>query len=138
MYAFISLVSGILFGLGLLLSGMANPAVVQGFLDIFGAWNPALMWVMVGALLVSFIAVTLVKKRGRTLLNEPHHLPTNTPINRRLVIGGLTFGAGWGLVGICPAPALVLVGQGIPEGLIFGAAMVAGMLLARLLPANKC
>lgn len=129
MYALISLIAGVIFGAGLLLSGMANPAVVQGFLDPFGQWNPALLWVMVGALVMSFIAVTIVKKRGKTLLGEAHHLPSNTPINRRLIIGGLIFGAGWGLVGICPAPALVLVGQGLPDGLIFAAAMVVGLLL---------
>lgn len=132
MYALISLIAGIIFGVGLLLSGMANPAVVQGFLDPFGQWNPALLWVMVGALMMSFVAVMIVKKRGKTLLNESHHLPTNTPINRRLIIGGLIFGAGWGLVGICPAPALVLVGEGLPDGMIFAVAMVVGLLLPQL------
>lgn len=133
MYAFISFIAGILFGLGLILSGMANPAIVQGFLDPFGNWNPALIWVMVGALVMSFIAVTILKKRGITLLGERHHLPTNTPMNKRLIIGGLIFGAGWGLVGICPAPALVLVGQGLPDGILFAIAMIIGLLLSRLL-----
>lgn len=133
MYAFISFIAGILFGLGLILSGMANPAIVQGFLDPFGNWNPALIWVMVGALVMSFIAVTILKKRGATLLGERHHLPTNTPMNKRLIIGGLIFGAGWGLVGICPAPALVLVGQGLPDGILFAIAMIIGLLLPRLL-----
>lgn len=133
MYAFISFIAGILFGLGLILSGMANPAVVQGFLDPFGNWNPALIWVMVGALVMSFIAVTILKKRGTTLLGERHHLPTNTPMNKRLIIGGLIFGTGWGLVGICPAPALVLVGQGLPDGILFAIAMIIGLLLPRFL-----
>lgn len=133
MYAFISLVAGIIFGLGLILSGMANPAVVQGFLDPFGNWNPALIWVMAGALVMSFIAVTILKKRATTLLGERHHLPTNTPMNKRLIIGGLIFGAGWGLVGICPAPALVLVGQGLPDGILFSIAMIIGLLLPRFL-----
>lgn len=133
MYALISLVAGIIFGLGLILSGMANPAIVQGFLDPFGHWNPALIWVMVGALVMSFIAVTILKKRGITLLGERHHLPTNTPMNKRLIIGGLIFGAGWGLVGICPAPALVLVGQGLPDGILFAIAMIIGLLLPRFL-----
>lgn len=133
MYAFISFIAGILFGLGLILSGMANPAVVQGFLDPFGNWNPALIWVMVGALVMSFIAVTILKKRGTTLLGERHHLPTNTPMNKRLIIGGLIFGAGWGLVGICPAPSLVLVGQGLPDGILFAIAMIIGLLLPRFL-----
>lgn len=133
MYAFISFIAGILFGLGLILSGMANPAVVQGFLDPFGNWNPALIWVMVGALVMSFIAVTILKKRGTTLLGERHHLPTNTPMNKHLIIGGLIFGAGWGLVGICPAPALVLVGQGLPDGILFAIAMIIGLLLPRFL-----
>lgn len=134
MYAFISLIAGIIFGLGLMISGMANPAVVQGFLDPFGEWNPALIWVMVGALMMSFIAVTIVKKRGQTLLGEPHHLPENTPMNQRLIIGGLIFGAGWGLVGICPAPALVLVGEGLPDGILFAIAMIIGLFIPRLLP----
>lgn len=133
MYALISLVAGIIFGLGLILSGMANPAIVQGFLDPFGHWNPALIWVMVGALVMSFIAVTILKKRGITLLGERHHLPTNTPMNKRLIIGGLIFGAGWGLVGICPAPALVLVGLGLPDGILFAIAMIIGLLLPRCL-----
>lgn len=133
MYALISLVAGILFGLGLILSGMANPAVVQGFLDPFGNWNPALIWVMAGALVMSLIAVTILKKRGATLLGERHHLPTNTPMNKRLIIGGLIFGAGWGLVGICPAPALVLVGQGLLDGILFAIAMIIGLLLPRFL-----
>lgn len=133
MYAFISFIAGILFGLGLILSGMANPAVVQGFLDPFGNWNPALIWVMVGALVMSFIAVTILKKRGTTLLGERHHLPTNTLMNKRLIIGGLIFGVGWGLVGICPAPALVLVGQGLPDGILFAIAMIIGLLLPRFL-----
>lgn len=133
MYAFISLVAGIIFGLGLILSGMANPAVVQGFLDLFGNWNSALIWVMVGALVMSFIAVTILKKRGTTLLGERHHLPTNTPMNKRLIIGGLIFGVGWGLVGICPAPALVLVGQGLPDGILFAIAMIIGLLLPRFI-----
>lgn len=133
MYAFISLVAGIIFGLGLILSGMANPVVVQGFLDPFGNWNPALIWVMVGALVMSFIAVTILKKRGTTLLSERHHLPTNTPMNKRLIIGGLIFGAGWGLIGICPAPALVLVGQGLPDGILFAIAMIIGLLLPKFL-----
>lgn len=132
MYALLSLLAGIIFGLGLLLSGMANPAVVQGFLDPFGVWNPALIWVMVGALIMSFIAVLIIRKRGKTLLGKKHHLPTNTPINRRLIIGGLIFGAGWGLVGICPAPALVLVGEGLSDGILFAVAMIVGLLMPKV------
>ncbi len=127
-----SLISGLLFGIGLIHSGMANPEVVQSFLDVMGAWDPALAWVMIGALAVSIVGVMIAKRRGRTFLDTPLHIPTNTPIDRRLIIGGLIFGAGWGLVGICPAPALVLVGQGIWQGILFVAAMLVGMKLVNL------
>ena len=129
MKLFIAFLSGLLFGLGLLYSGMADPAVVQGFLDPFGDWNPALLWVMVGALLVSFIGVFIARRRKTTLTGEPLNFPKNSKINKDLVIGGLVFGAGWGLVGICPAPALVLLGRGMWEGVIFVIAMLIGMKL---------
>ncbi|GHA01427.1 hypothetical protein DC083_03570 [Ignatzschineria ureiclastica] len=125
----IAFVSGLLFGLGLLYSGMANPAVVQGFLDPFGDWNPALLWVMVGALVVSTIGVIIARRRKKTLTGDPLNFPINSKINRDLIVGGLIFGVGWGLVGICPGPAFVLLGRGLWEGVIFVIAMLVGMKL---------
>ncbi len=129
----IPFLSGLLFGIGLLYSGMANPAVVQGFLDPFGAWNPSLLWVMIGALGVSFIGVMIARRRQKTLLGQPLHFPTNSKINKDLVLGGLIFGVGWGLVGICPGPAMVLLGRGLWEGVVFVIAMLVGMKLVGLL-----
>lgn len=125
----IPFISGLLFGIGLIYSGMADPTIVQGFLDPFGDWNLSLLWVMVGALLVSFIGVFIARHRRRTLLGEPLEFPENSKINKNLIIGGLLFGAGWGLVGICPAPALVLLGRGMWEGIVFVIAMIVGMKL---------
>lgn len=129
----IPFISGLLFGIGLLYSGMANPAVVQGFLDPFGAWNPSLLWVMIGALGVSFVGVIIARRRKKTLLGQPLNFPTNSKINKELVLGGLIFGVGWGLVGICPGPAMVLLGRGLWEGVVFVAAMLVGMKLVGLM-----
>lgn len=125
----IPFIAGIVFGIGLLYSGMANPAVVQGFLDPFGDWNPALLWVMVGALSVSFVGVCIARRRKKTLIGTELTFPQNSKINRDLILGGLIFGAGWGLVGICPAPALLLLARGLWEGVIFVIAMIVGMKL---------
>lgn len=129
----IPFISGLLFGIGLLYSGMANPAVVQGFLDPFGAWNPSLLWVMIGALGVSFVGVIIARRRKKTLLGQPLNFPTNSKINKELVLGGLIFGVGWGLVGICPGPAMVLLGRGLWEGVVFVVAMLVGMKLVGLM-----
>src|SRR5699024_3702089 len=123
----IPFISGLLFGIGLIYSGMADPTIVQGFLDPFGDWNLSLLWVMVGALSVSFIGVFIARHRRRTLLGEPLEFPKNSKINKDLIIGGLIFGAGWGLVGICLAPDLVLLGRGIWEGIVFVIDMIVGM-----------
>ena len=98
---------GLLFGLGLLLSGMTDPGKVLGFLDLFGQWDPSLAFVMGGAILVGFFAFALAKKRTTSFLGGALRLPTSDVIDKRLVIGGLLFGAGWGLAGFCPGPALV-------------------------------
>ena len=98
---------GLLFGLGLLLSGMTDPAKVLGFLDLFGIWDPSLAFVMGGAIAVGFFAFALARKRTTSFLGGPLHLPKSTRIDQRLVLGGLTFGAGWGLAGFCPGPGLV-------------------------------
>lgn len=129
----IPFISGILFGIGLLYSGMANPAVVQSFLDPFGDWNPALLWVMVGALSISFIGVFIARRRKKTLIGTDLTFPKNSKINRDLILGGLIFGVGWGLVGICPAPALLLLARGLWEGVIFVIAMMVGMKLVNFL-----
>ena len=126
MYTVASFAAGLVFGLGLLVSGMANPAKVLAFLDLAGAWDPSLALVMAGAVAVGAAAFAFVKKRTRTLLGAPVLLPTPRRIDRRLIFGSLVFGVGWGLAGICPGPALVLAGTGSAKGLAFLAAMIAG------------
>lgn len=126
---FIEFLVGLLFGLGLLLSGMANPAKILGFLDLFGQWDPSLAFVMGGALLVSFFAYLLAKQRTTSFFGDAMHLPKATQIDRRLVLGSLVFGAGWGLAGFCPGPALVSMASGETKALVFVAAMVVGMLI---------
>ena len=120
---------GLLFGIGLILSGMTDPGKVIGFLDLFGAWDPSLALVMGGAILVGVFAFALAKKRTTTFLGGALALPTSQDIDRRLVVGGLLFGAGWGLAGFCPGPALVSLGSGQPKAAVFVLAMLAGMLV---------
>ncbi len=132
-----SLLSGLIFGLGLIVSGMTNPAKVLGFLDLAGVWDPSLTLVLIGAIAVGLVAFTVAKKRSVSLLGLPMHLPTARQIDRRLIAGGLTFGLGWGLAGICPGPALVLVGAGVSQGVIFVAAMLAGMGIFELLERHQ-
>ena len=137
-------VIGLLFGLGLLLSGMTDPGKVQGFLDLAGAWDPSLAFVMGGAIAVGFFAFALARQRTRSFLGGAMHLPQATAIDRRLVLGSLTFGVGWGLAGFCPGPGLVSMASGEVKGLVFVAAMVAGMgvfewleRMSTLKPAHK-
>lgn len=129
MNRFIEFLVGLLFGIGLLISGMTDPGKVLGFLDLAGAWDPSLAFVMGGAILVGVIAFTVAKQRTRTFLGTALHLPTSRHIDRRLVLGSLTFGVGWGLAGFCPGPGLVALGAGEPKAALFVAAMVGGMLL---------
>jgi uncharacterized membrane protein YedE/YeeE len=124
---------GLLFGLGLLLSGMTDPGKVLGFLDLFGQWDPSLAFVMGGAILVGFFAFALAKTRTTNFLGGALSLPTSNVIDKRLVIGGLLFGAGWGLAGFCPGPALVSLAAGQEKALIFVAAMVIGMAVFELI-----
>ena len=124
-----ALLSGLLFGFGLLISGMANPAKVLGFLDLAGAWDPSLALVMAGAIAVAFLPMQWVQRRGITLRGEQAQLPTSRQIDRRLVIGSLLFGAGWGVAGFCPGPALVAASALIPQALLMVAAMLLGMWL---------
>jgi uncharacterized membrane protein YedE/YeeE len=123
---------GLLFGLGLLVSGLANPAKVLNFLDLAGAWDPSLLFVMGGAVLVAAVGFRLARGRAQSVLGAPMRLPGTGAIDRRLVLGSLAFGAGWGLAGFCPGPALVAMGSGYVEALIFTAAMVAGMAVFEL------
>jgi uncharacterized protein len=120
---------GLLFGLGLLLSGMTDPGKVLGFLDLFGTWDPSLAFVMGGAIAVGFFAFALARQRTTNLLGGALHLPKATQIDKRLVIGGLTFGAGWGLAGFCPGPGIVSMASGEWKAAVFVAAMVVGMVI---------
>lgn len=122
-----ALLSGLIFGLGLLLSGMGNPAKVQNFLDFFGQWDPSLALVMGGAIAVGLIAFTWAKRQKTALLGEPMQLPTSTTIDRKLLTGSGLFGIGWGLAGFCPGPALMNLATLTPQVWLFVAAMLAGM-----------
>ncbi len=119
---------GLLFGLGLILSGMTDPGKVTGFLDLFGLWDPSLALVMGGAIAVGFFAFTLAKKRTTNFLGGMLRLPAKNQIDKPLIIGRLLFGAGRGLAGFCPGPALVSMASGQPKAFIFVLAMLAGMV----------
>ena len=119
---------GLIFGMGLMLSGMTDPGKVIGFLDLFGSWDPSLALVMGGAILVGFFAFTIAKKRTTTFLGGVLRFPTNMDIDKKLVVGSLLFGTGWGLAGFCPGPALVSMADGQPKALVFVLAMLVGML----------
>ena len=126
----IGLVTGLLFGLGLLLAGMATPSKVQGFLDLAGVWDPSLAFVMGGGIGIAVIFFAAAKKRTQTLItNEAMKLPNSNVIDRRLILGSVAFGAGWGIAGICPGPALVALGTGSTGAAIFVVAMLAGMFI---------
>ena len=127
MRIFTALLAGLIFGLGLIMSGMANPAKVLGFLDLAGAWDPSLMFVMGGAIGVAFFAFATAARRKSTFAGEPINLPAARRIDRPLVIGSLLFGIGWGVAGFCPGPALVGVGMLQAKALLFVLAMLAGM-----------
>jgi uncharacterized membrane protein YedE/YeeE len=122
-----ALLAGLMFGLGLLVSGMADPAKVLGFLDLAGPWDPSLALVMVGAIAVGTVAFSIAKRRQRSLLGQDMRLPAARQIDRRLIGGSLLFGAGWGLAGFCPGPALTALGMGEAKAAVFVAAMLAGM-----------
>lgn len=123
----IALLSGLIFGLGLILAGMANPAKVLAFLDVAGAWDPSLALVMGGAAGVASLAFTAARRRDRSYLGTKMQIPASRLIDKRLVLGSLAFGIGWGIAGICPGPALVLLGSGSPKGMVFIGAMLLGM-----------
>jgi uncharacterized membrane protein YedE/YeeE len=124
---------GLLFGLGLLLSGMTDPAKVLGFLDLFGPWDPSLALVMGGAISVGVVAFTTAKKRTVSFLGGAMRMPTASQIDRPLIVGALMFGAGWGLAGFCPGPALVSLAAGQPKAAAFVVFMVLGMIIFEVL-----
>jgi uncharacterized membrane protein YedE/YeeE len=133
----IALIAGLVFGLGLSLGGMTQPAVVLGFLDLFGAWNPRLMFVMAGAVLTTAIGYRLVFRRGRPLFESDFQLPVARRFDARLIVGSALFGTGWGIAGYCPGPALASLGGGAPSLLVLVATMVAGWWLAAKIPAAR-
>ena len=134
---FTSLFAGLVFGLGLIVSGMANPAKVLGFLDLAGPWDPSLAFVMAGAIAVAAVAFASAKKRTVSVLGAGIKLSTSRDIDRRLVIGSVLFGIGWGVAGFCPGPGLVALGMGENKALVFVVAMLAGMGIFELLERRK-
>lgn len=137
MYIVTSLLAGLVFGLGLIISGMANPAKVLGFLDLAGRWDPSLAFVMAGAIAVGVVAFAVARTRTLSFLGADMKLSTARHIDRRLIIGGLLFGVGWGVAGFCPGPAVVALGMGQAKAVIFVAAMLAGMGAFELLERRK-
>jgi uncharacterized protein len=125
----IALLSGLVFGLGLIASGMSNPSKVKSFLDITGSWDPSLALVMGGAITVASLAFAWARRRQRSWSGDRMEWPAARGIDRRLLVGGALFGVGWGLAGFCPGPAIVAMSAGMQEAWIFGAAMLAGFVL---------
>ena len=130
-------VAGLLFGLGLMVAGMVNPAKILGFLDVAGKWDPSLALVMVGAIAVGQVAFTLARRRTLSALGLPMQLPAAQTIDLRLVGGSLVFGIGWGLAGFCPGPALVALGAGYAKAVVFVVAMLLGMGAFELISATQ-
>lgn len=127
---------GSLFALGLLISGMSNPEKVLGFLDIFGQWDISLMFVMMGAIIVAIIPFQKAIRNPKTIFGEEISLPMNTHIDKNLIVGSSLFGVGWGIAGICPAPAITLIGLGYSQAWYFIAAMILGMFVHHLWAKN--
>lgn len=127
MLVIMAFLCGLIFGAGLLISGLANPEKVLGFLDLSQARDPSLAFVMIGAIAVGIIGFALVKGRKKAFCGVPILLPDNNTVDRTLVVGAILFGLGWGLAGICPGPSLILLGAGIGKGLLFVLSMLAGM-----------
>ena len=127
----LTLISGLLFGFGLLLSGMADPAKVQNFLDLFGTWDPSLAFVMGGAIAVTMPGFWLVIRRNKPFFNDVFHLPSRTDLDARLITGSAIFGVGWGLGGFCPGPAMTALPLAAEGTLIFVATMLTGMAASK-------
>ena len=132
MHRAIEFLVGLLFGVGLIFSGMTDPGKVIGFLDVAGHWDPSLAFVMGGAVFVGLVAFAIARKRTSTLLGGAMHMPNSDDIDQRLLTGALVFGVGWGLAGFCPGPALVALGAGVWQAAVFAAAMLAGMAVHEL------
>jgi uncharacterized membrane protein YedE/YeeE len=129
MQTLIALLAGLVFGLGLILSGMTDPAKVTAFLDLAGDWDPSLAFVMLGAVAAAAPGFAIAKRRRESVLGTPMQLPAVTKIDRRLLLGSLAFGIGWGLAGYCPGPAITSLGRGSSAALIFTVSMLIGMLV---------
>jgi uncharacterized membrane protein YedE/YeeE len=125
----IAFFAGLIFGIGLLLAGMANPAKVLGFLDLAGAWDPSLALVMGGAIGVALLPFAWARRQTHSVLGAPMQLPQKRELDRRLILGSLVFGIGWGIAGICPGPGVAILLTGHWQAVLFVAAMLAGMLL---------
>ena len=130
-------ICGLIFGMGLLISGMSNPDKVLSFLDLFGNWDPSLMFVMAGAIAVAAVAFTWARGRTLSLFEEPFRLPTKKEIDRRLILGSLGFGVGWGLAGFCPGPAIAALGTAASEAVVFVSAMLIGMIVYDLIERTR-
>lgn len=137
MPTFFALLAGAVFGVGLIVSGMADPAKVLGFLDLAGTWDPSLAFVMAGAIAVGVIAFAFARKRTVSVLGLQMRMPTATQIDRRLVGGSMLFGIGWGIAGFCPGPALVAFGMGERKAAVFVVAMLVGMALFELMERRR-
>ena len=137
MPALTALLSGLIFGLGLIVSGMVNPTKVLGFLDITSAWDPSLAFVMAGAILIAAPAFRLAKQRTVSLMGAEMKLPVSGQIDRRLVLGSLLFGTGWGIAGFCPGPGLVALAMGQAKAVVFVIAMLAGMSVFELIEQRR-
>jgi uncharacterized membrane protein YedE/YeeE len=131
------LAAGLVFGLGLIAAGMTNPAKVLAFLDLAGAWDPSLALVMGGAIAVALVPFGWARRRGRTLAGEPLQWPAARGIDARLLLGGLLFGIGWGLAGLCPGPAIVALAAGLADVWLFVLAMLAGLLLVDVVDGRR-
>jgi uncharacterized protein len=129
--------AGLVFGLGLIAAGMTNPAKVLAFLDLAGAWDPSLALVMGGAIAVALVPFGWARRRGRTLAGEPLQWPAARGIDARLMLGGLLFGIGWGLAGLCPGPAIVALAAGLADVWLFVLAMLAGLLLVDVVDGRR-
>lgn len=128
-----SFIAGLLFGVGLILSGMTDPAKVIGFLDITGKWDPSLVFVMLGAISVSYFAFRIARKQSTTIIGQPIAIPTKREIDSRLIAGSIVFGIGWGLAGYCPGPGLASLATGNEEPILFVATMLFGMAIYEVL-----
>ena len=124
-----ALLSGLVFGVGLIAAGMTDPAKIKGFLDLLGAWDPSLALVMAGAIGVAMFAFARARRQATSWTGEHMEIPTSRAIDSRLVGGGVLFGVGWGIAGFCPGPAIVAAGSGLPQAWLFVAAMLTGMAL---------